>query len=370
MNPLLELRQKGQSVWLDYIQRSLITSGGLLSLIENDGVRGVTSNPSIFEKAIDTDADYDGALAELLARKPAITAQELYDVVVLEDVRNAADILRPWYDESGGTDGFVSVEPPPQLTTDTAATIAEARRLWRTIDRPNLMIKVVATTDGVRAVEELIAEGINVNITLMFSLAHYEAVAHAYIRGLERCARPGTVASVASFFVSRVDTQVDKLLEANGSEAALDLRGKIAITNAKIVYRRFREIFYGDAFSKQRDRGARVQRPLWASTSTKNPQYRDVVYVEELIGADTVNTLPPATLEAFRDHGRVRGATVMEGLAESEQELRQLADLGIDLNSIAEQLQKDGIKSFASAYGKVLAALDKRCELIIPSGRT
>jgi transaldolase len=231
------------------------------------------------------------------------------------------------------------------------------------------MIKVVATPEGVRAVDTLISEGINVNITLMFSMRHYEAVASAYIRGLERRRRPENVSSVASFFVSRVDTQVDKALESNGSSEALALRGKIAIANAKLVYRRFREIFHGEAFAALQKRGARVQRPLWASTSTKNPQYRDVLYVEELIGPETVNTLPLATLEAFRDHGRVRGATVLEGWADAEQELRKLASFGIELDAIAEQLQVDGVELFAEAYNKVMAALERRRESMAPARR-
>lgn len=369
MNPLLELRNQGQSIWLDYISRGLIASGGLRSLIENDGLRGVTSNPSIFEKAIDAGTDYDARLRELVARNSQIGAKEIYDELVIEDVRSAADALRLRYEEAGGADGFVSLEPPPQATRDTAAILAEARRLWQAVSRPNLMIKVVATPEGVKAVDTLISEGINVNITLMFSMRHYEAVVSAFMRGLERCRQPEKVASVASFFVSRVDTQVDKALEAKGTTEALALRGKIAVANARLVYRRFREIFHGDAFSTLRKRGARVQRPLWASTSTKNPNYRDVLYVEELIGPETVNTLPLATLEAFRDHGRVRGATVQDGWADAEQELGALADLGIDLNAITERLQVDGVELFAESYSKVMAALEKKREAMIPARR-
>lgn len=362
MNPLAELRSQGQSIWLDYISRALIADGGLRSMIEKDGLSGVTSNPTIFEKAIDAGTDYDGRLRELIERNPEASAGELYDQIVIDDVRRAADLLRPRHEESGGSDGFVSLEPPPQTTRDTGAILAEARRLWRDVGRPNLMIKVVGTAEGVDAVETLISEGINVNITLMFSMRHYEAVAAAYLRGLERCARPEKVASVASFFVSRVDTQIDKALEAKGSSEALALRGRIAIANARLVYRRFQEIFHGAAFEALRRKGARGQRPLWASTSTKNPQYRDVLYVEELIGPETVNTLPLATLEAFRDHGRVRGATVVEGWAEAEQDLRKLAELGIDLDAVAERLQVDGVKSFAESYNKVMTALDKKRE--------
>src|SRR6185312_9516511 len=360
MNSLLELRKRGQSIWLDYIRRDLIRNGELKRLIEDEGLRGVTSNPSIFEKAIDDSTEYDEALGGLFARNPNIEARELYDTLSIEDVRDATDILRPAYDESGGLDGFVSIEPPPQLTRDTQATIEEGRRLWRTVNRPNLMIKVVATPEGVQAVEALIAEGINVNITLMFSMKHYEAVAGAYIRGLKRCGKPEKIASVASFFVSRVDTQVDKALDALGSPEALALRGKIAIANSKRVYQRFREIFAGDDFSALRKKGAHVQRPLWASTSTKNPRYRDVLYVEELIGPETVNTIPPATMKAFRDHGQVRGDTIQENLPEADAQLQTLSKLGIDLNAIADKLQVDGVAAFASAYDRVLAALEKK----------
>lgn len=327
--------------------------------MEQDGLRGVTSNPTIFEKAIEGGTDYDSGISDLLARNPNASAKELYDDLAIEDVCHAADVLRTSYEESGGADGFVSIEPPPQLTRDTAGTIAEAQRLWRIVDRPNLMIKVVATADGVRAVEALISEGINVNITLMFSLRHYEAVATAYIRGLDRCQRPERVASVASFFVSRVDTQVDRALEQNGASEARALEGRIAIANAKIVYQRFREIFYGEPFSVQRKRGARVQRPLWASTGTKNPRYSDVLYVEELIGAETVNTIPPATLDAFRDHGHVRGDTITSDLPGARESLEALAHLGIELESIAGKLQVDGISAFAADYDRVLAALEK-----------
>ena len=360
MNPLLKLHDHSQSVWLDYIRRDLIVGGGLRALVERDGLRGVTSNPTIFEKAIDGDTDYDVGIAEALACNPNATAKELYDTLAIEDVRHAADILRPSYEAADGSDGFVSIEPPPQLTRDTAATISEAHRLWRTVDRPNLMIKVVGTAEGVAAVEALIAEQINVNVTLMFSLRHYEAVAAAYIRGLNRCRRPEHVASVASFFVSRVDTQVDRALEEVGSTEARALQGKIAIANAKIAYQRFREVFYGDPFSAQRMRGARVQRPLWASTSTKNPRYRDVLYVEELVGPDTVNTMPVTTLDAFRDHGHVRSDTITSDLDEAHQSLEGLARLGIDLNAITEKLQLDGISAFAADYDRVLAAVEKK----------
>ena len=360
MNPLLELKKQGQSVWLDYIRRGLLTDGGLARLIAEDGLGGLTSNPTIFEKAIAGTTDYDAALRAQLTKAPDTDVRTLYDGLAIADAQMAADLLRPVFDLSDCRDGFVSLEPPPQLTTDTASTIAEARRLWHAVNRPNLMIKVVATPDGVRAVEALIAEKININITLMFSLDHYEAVANAYIRGLQRCHEPAKVASVASFFVSRVDAQVDRSLEVIGTADSLALRGKIAVANAKMVYRRFREIFYAAPFTALMERGARVQRPLWASTGVKNREYRDVLYVEELIGPDTVTTLPPATLDAFRGHGRVSASSVTEGVEEAEAALSKLTELGIDLPATAAQLQADGVAAFASGYEKVLAGLDRK----------
>jgi transaldolase len=369
MNPLLNLKKHGQSVWLDYIRRSLLTEGHFRRLIEEDGLHGVTSNPTIFEKAIDGSSDYDDALRVLLDKEPATDVRTLYDNVAIEDVRMAADLLRPTYDLSDRSDGFVSLEPPPQVTEDTALTIAEVRRLWQAVNRPNLMIKVVATPEGIRAVETLIAEGININITLMFSLDHYEAVANAYITGLRQCREPAQVASVASFFVSRVDTQIDRALEAIGTADALALRGKIAVANAKMVYHRFTEIFYGAPFAALEQRGARVQRPLWASTGVKNFNYRDVLYVEELIGPDTVTTIPPATLDAFRNHGHVRGATVIEGVDQARAALFKLAELGIDLHAIAEKLQADGVAAFASDYSSVLAGLERKRQTILAGRR-
>lgn len=365
MNPLLDLQKHGQSIWLDYIRRNLLHDGSFQRLIDKDGLRGVTSNPTIFEKAIIGSGDYDGALRALLAQSPTVEASTLYDRLAVEDVQIAAELLRPAYDMSGGADGFVSIEPPPQLTKDTTSTIVEARRLWQAVNRPNLMIKVVATREGIEAVEALIADGVNINITLMFSLDHYEAVANAYIKGLQQCREPGRVASVASFFVSRVDTQVDRALDAIGTADALALRGKIAIANAKMVYRRFEEIFHGAPFAALKQRGARVQRPLWASTGVKNPNYSDVLYVEELIGPETVNTIPPATLDAFRSHGRVRGATVVTGVDEANAALSRLAGLGIDLHAVAEKLQADGVAAFASGYQSVLAGLDRKRKSVL-----
>ncbi len=357
MNRLLALSRAGQSIWIDFIRRALLDSGDLERLVRDDGVAGVTSNPTIFEKAIGGSADYDAQIRRVLAEEPGIDPHELFERVALDDIRAACDVLRPAFDRAGGADGFVSFEVPPSLANDTAATIAQAKRLWQAIARPNAMIKVPATPAGIPALEELIAAGVNVNVTLMFSLDHYEQVAQAYLRGLHRCPDPSRVASVASFFVSRVDTLVDKALEGIGGPQALALRGRAAIANSRLVYRRFREIFDGETFAPLRARGARPQRPLWASTSTKNPDYRDVVYVEELVAPDTVNTLPPATIDAFRDHGEVRGATAAEDPAGARRTLDELAALGVDLDAITERLQRDGVASFARSYDDLIAAL-------------
>jgi transaldolase/glucose-6-phosphate isomerase len=360
MNPLKELVAQGQSIWLDYIRRNLIQSGELKRLVEEDGLRGVTSNPTIFDKAISGSTDYDAALRALLAADPQAPVGNLYEPLAIEDIQMAADVLRTVYEATHGDDGYVSLEVSPHLAHDTERTINEAKRLRAAVDRPNVMIKVPATPAGIPAIEQLIADGVNVNVTLMFSMGHYEAVARAYINGLERCGNPGQVASVASFFVSRVDTMVDKALEESGNPEAKALAGKIAIANSKVVYRRFLEIFHGEGFVSLRQRGARVQRPLWASTGTKNPSYSDVLYVENLIGPETVNTLPPDTINAFRDHGKIPGPTVKEGFDEADATLARLASLGIDLNAITEKLQEDGVAAFAASFDQLMAALDKK----------
>jgi transaldolase len=359
VNPLRDLRSLGQSVWLDFISRPLLESGDFERLVVSDHVSGVTSNPTIFQKAMAAGTGYDAQFASLLTADPGLTTGALFEAAAFDDIRAAAAVLRPVYDQTERADGFVSFEVPASLADDTAATIAEARRISKALALPNLMIKVPATSAGIPAIEELIASGINVNITLMFSLGHYEQVAQAYIHGLERCARPAEVASVASFFVSRVDTAVDKALEEVGSPDALALRGRIAVANSKIVYQRFREIFYGAAFATLRARGCRVQRPLWASTSTKNPAYRDVLYVEELIGPDTVNTMPPETIEAFRDHGRVR-PTVDDRVAEAREAVLRLRSVGVDLDAITAKLQRDGVASFAQSYDMLISALETK----------
>jgi transaldolase len=366
MNSLKQLQDCGQSIWLDYIRRDLITSGEFQRLVEEDGVHGVTSNPTIFDKAITAGTAYDDALRLLLLTDPDRDAPTLFESLEIEDLQMAADILRPVYDQTEGADGFVSIEVSPRLAYDTARSIAEAQRLWKAVNRPNLMVKIPSTVAGIQAVEVLIAEGININITLMFSLAHYEAVAQAYLRGLKRNAKPHQVSSVASFFVSRVDTEVDRALQTIGTPEALSLRGEIAIANARVVYRRFREIFLGTSFEEFRSRGARLQRPLWASTGTKNPAYSDVLYVEELIGPHTINTIPPATLNAFRDHGRVQ-LTLEAGEQDAEQALARLARLGIDLGAITEKLLADGITAFTHSLDELLSSLKEKRRVLLES---
>jgi transaldolase/glucose-6-phosphate isomerase len=364
MNPLTDLQQYGQSVWLDYIRRSLIIGGELEHLIKEDGLRGITSNPTIFHKAIAGSSDYDETLNKLLKDNSRLDARHLYEKLAIEDIQKAADIFKGVYEETDGADGFVSLELSPGLAHDTEGSVAEARRFWKEVNRPNLMIKVPATPEGIPAVDALIADGINVNITLMFSLAHYEAVAQAYLRGVKKCLNPSKVTSVASFFVSRVDTAVDKALEATGSSQALELRGKIAIATAKMVYKRFKELFSGQAWERLTRNGARVQRPLWASTGTKNPVYSDVLYVEGLIGPNTINTIPPYTLNAFRDHGKVN-PTLEARLMEAEASFTRLAELGVDLKSITEKLQGDGVAAFSNSFDSLLDALEeKRHEII------
>ncbi len=367
---LQQLAALDQSIWYDNIRRALLDHGDLQALVEA-GVTGVTSNPSIFEKAIAGSADYDEAMAELvtegrsLASRPGQAEIEIFEALAIEDIRRAADLLRPVYEGTNGVDGYVSLEVSPTLAHDTEGTIAEARRLFAALDRPNVMIKVPATPAGIPAIEALIGEGINVNVTLMFSLAHYDAVAEAYIAGLEKLAAEGgdlsKVASVASFFVSRVDTAVDRALEAMGNE---ELLGKIAIANAKAAYARFQETFGGPRWEKLAARGARVQRPLWASTGTKNPLYPDTLYVDALIGPDTVNTVPPATLSAFMDHGTA-APTLEEGVAEAREQLAQLAGLGIDLLAITQKLQDEGVTSFADAFQSLLASVAEKREKLL-----
>ena len=365
MTRLNELNQAGQSVWLDYIRRAYIASGELQAIIEA-GVTGITSNPSIFEKAIAGSSDYDADIQRLVMTGRGTTG--IYEALALDDIGRAADLLRPVYERTAGRDGYVSLEVSPELAHDTAGTIADARRLFAALGRPNVMIKVPATPAGIPAFQTLISEGINVNVTLMFSLAHYEAVAEAYLRGLEARAAAGgdlsRVASVASFFVSRVDSAVDKALAAAGNQ---QLPGKIAVANAKITYQRFQAIFTGPRWQKLAQAGAQPQRVLWASTSTKNPAYSDTLYVDELIGPHTVNTMPLNTVDAFLDHGTV-AETLTAGLDEAQAQLAQLAELGIDLAAITEQLQVAGVDAFATAFRGMLDSVARKRAQIAAAG--
>jgi transaldolase len=361
MTRLQELAKLGQSVWLDYISRSLITSGDLQSLID-EGLKGVTSNPTIFEKAIAGSNDYDNDIRRLSAQGKS--DMEIYETLAVEDIQRAADLLRPLHEASRGLDGYVSLEANPKLAHDTEGTLVEVRRLWKLLARPNVMIKVPAVAAGIPAVESLTAEGINVNVTLIFSMIHYDAVARAYVAGMEKLAAAGgrvdQVASVASFFVSRIDTAVDRAL---GKKGVTDLQGRIAVDYSKLVYSRFRGTLAASGWKRLAERGARVQRLLWGSTGTKNPGYSDVLYVDHLIGPDTVNTLPPATLEAFRDHGRV-DATVAEGLQDALARLSRLEALGISIGRITQELQDEGVAAFDRSFEELLKSIaEKRKKL-------
>jgi transaldolase/glucose-6-phosphate isomerase len=358
-NRIVELGELGQSIWYDNIQRGMLKNGKFEELIAA-GILGVTSNPTIFDKAISGSDDYDSSLREFIAA--GFDLDTIYEKLVLEDIATAADHLRGIYDDTNGLDGYVSVEVRPTLANNTQGTIEEARRLFNTLDRPNIMIKVPATPQGIPAIETLISEGININVTLMFSLKHYESVANAYLAGLERRAASGEdinhIASVASFFVSRVDTLVDKALEEVGNTS---LKGQIAIANSKAAYMRFRQIFSGERWDKLAAAGAQVQRPLWASTGTKNPDYSDTVYIDSLIGPDTVNTVPPDTLDAFLDHGQVE-PTLDTGLDLALNQMEELSDLGIDLDAVTEKLQEDGVFSFAASFTSLMENLSEKCE--------
>ena len=357
---LHELSELGQAVWLDFIQRSLIQSGDLLDYVEQ-GITGVTSNPAIFAKAITEGSEYDGQM-EALAQQGK-SAEEIYEELTLEDARFAADVLRPIFDETHGRNGFFSLEVNPHLAHDRQGTVNEARRLFSKVARPNVMIKVPAAKEGYQAIRELTEDGLNVNITLIFSLGQYEQVMEAYLSGLEERASHGYglghIASVASFFVSRVDTAVDELLDQHKNPDARSLKGKIGIANAKLAYQRFKEVFTGERWSHLAKVGARIQRVLYGSTGTKNPEYSDVLYVENLIGVDTINTVPPETLEAFNDHGTV-SLTLEQGLEESRAHLEQLASLGIDLEEVGLNLLNNGMEKFTHPYDKALDTIRER----------
>jgi transaldolase / glucose-6-phosphate isomerase len=369
-NPLKELLKFGQSMWLDYIRRDLFTTGKLKQMIADDGLRGMTSNPAIFEKAIADSSLYDDFLKTLASRSDLDTTGR-YEQIAIRDIQDAADTLRPVYDESSFRDGYVSLEVSPYLARKTKETIDEARRLWKTVQRENVMIKVPGTEEGLPAIRQLIGEGININVTLLFAQEVYVQVAEAYIAGLEDLAARGgnlkKMASVASFFISRIDTLIDSLLndklkattDPNQQALLKSVLGKVAIANGKLTYQRYQNIFSGPRWQALAAKGAQTQRVLWASTSTKNPNYRDVIYVEELIGQDTVNTMPPATIDAFRDHGLLRNS-LTEDVAGAAKVMDDLARTGISIKQVTDKLTDDGVKLFADAFDKLLAAVASR----------
>jgi transaldolase len=371
-NPLKALLDYGQSMWLDYIRRDLITSGSLKKMIENDGLRGMTSNPAIFEKAIGESSLYDDILQSLAARRD-LDATACYEQIAIRDIQGVADILRPVYEQSKFRDGYVSLEVSPLLARKTQQTIEEARRLWKAVNRENVMIKVPGTAEGLPAIRQLIGEGININVTLLFAQEVYEKVAEAHIAGLEDLAKRGgnlnKIAGVASFFISRIDTLVDSIIDdklkaaTDAQQQALlkSLKGKVAIANGKLTYQRYQSIFSGPRWEVLASKGAQTQRVLWASTSTKNPEYRDVMYVEELIGPDTVDTMPPATIDAFRDHGKLRNS-LAENVPAAQKVMDDLAKAGISISEVTTKLTNDGVKLFADAFHKLLTAVEKSTE--------
>ena len=368
-NPLKQLLTYGQAMWLDYIRRDLFTTGKLKGMITDDGLRGMTSNPSIFEKAIADSSLYDDQLKSLAAQK-GLDATGRYEQIAIRDIQSAADTLRPVYEQSNFRDGYVSLEVSPYLARKTQETIDEARRLWKTVQRENVMIKIPGTAEGIPAIRQAIGEGININVTLLFAQEVYEKVAEAYIAGMEDFSKRGgnlkKMAGVASFFISRIDTLVDSMLNeqlkkaSGGSEEARlkSLLGKVAIANGKLTYQRYQRIFSGSRWEALAAKGAQTQRVLWASTSTKNPNYRDVIYVEELIGPDTVNTMPPATIDAFRDHGHLRNS-LTEDVAGAQKVMDDLGRSGISMKEVTDKLTDDGVKLFADAFDKLLAAVEK-----------
>jgi transaldolase len=368
-NPLLELEALGQSVWLDDIDRGQLRSGLFQRLIDADGLSGATGNPTIFEHAIDHGTAYDEQMQQLITEGKS--AQEIYEALAMTDVKTVSDLLRPIYGRTEGQDGFVSIEVSPYLAQDTEGTLSEVRRFWKAIDRPNLMVKIPATPAGIPAIRQALAEGININITLIFSIENYRQVAEAYLSALEERSAEGQdigrVASVASFFVSRVDVLVDNLLEGKMKAVGISverqklkaLQGKIAIANARLAYQEFKRLFSGPRFTALKQQGARVQRPLWASTGTKNPAYRDVLYVEELIGPDTVNTMPLTTIERFREHGRVR-LSIEDHLLEAKAQLAGLADVGLHYDQITQQLQEEGVQKFIDSFHTLFQCIDTK----------
>jgi transaldolase len=370
-NPLVAAHKEGQSLWLDFIQRSMLHNGELEKLIQQDDVRGITSNPSIFEAAIANTDEYDPQIRSILESDSSIDALGIFKQLAVTDIAKAADIFRPVYDSSRGDDGMVSLEVSPTLAHETDATVAEAVELHKAVNRDNAMIKVPGTAEGVAAFEELTARGISVNVTLLFSVSRYQEIVQAYLRGLQRrldADQPvNRIASVASFFVSRVDAAVDeKLTELDNKAATEPLMGKIAIANAKVAYSYYQNIFNSPQFGKLAAAGAIPQRLLWASTGTKNPDYSDVYYVEELMGPDTVNTVPPKTMDAFRDHGVVENR-LEKGLDQAAGQLEALAAAGVNLDAITQSLEQAGVKSFAEAFDRLMTAIDTKRQQITSS---
>ncbi len=367
MNPLRDLEKQGQSIWLDFITRQFVTDGHMKKLIQDDGLKGVTSNPTIFQKAISGGKEYDSQIHELQSQGKA--SEAIFEALEVQDIQQACDLFRPVYDSTQGADGFVSIEVSPRLANDTQGTLKEARHLFQAVHRPNVMVKIPGTKAGLPAIEQALGEGININITLIFALERYQAVMEAWLTGLEFASQAGktlsSIASVASFFVSRVDSLIDGQLEKKGKS---DLMGKAAIANAQLAYEMFGKIRSGARFQALAAKGARLQRPLWASTSTKNPKYRDVLYVEELIGRDTVNTLPLPTLEAFRDHGKVR-ASLGGDTSSATQLLEQLKAAGIDMSAVTQQLEDDGVRLFIESYDSLLKSLEAKKEALKAGAR-
>jgi transaldolase len=366
--PLQQLSDLGQSVWIDSLSREMMDSGELERLIREDSVVGVTTNPSIFQKAMASGHAYDDQMREVFEREQ--DGKEIFLQLAITDVRRACDILRPVWDEArpdGGRDGWVSIEVDPNFAMDTEKTLEEAIRLHEAVDRPNVFVKIPATQPGLQAIEDAVARGIPINVTLIFSLQRHREVTEAYLRGLERLIEgggdPSGIASVASFFVSRVDTEVDKRLDEIGGHD--ELKGKIAVANAKLAYQTYKEVFAGERWEKLQSAGATAQRCLWASTSTKNPEYRDVLYVEELIGPDTVNTMPAETIEAFQDHGEVRGNTLEEGVDEARALLDKLGEIGISYDDVTETLEREGVEKFAESFRELLEGVAKKRDALV-----
>ena len=374
MNKLKQLEACGQSVWLDYLKRSLIESGELCVLIERDGLKGVTSNPSIFEKAIGEADEYADALEQFQAYADHNISEKIYEHLAIADIRAAADILRPVYDQTHGRDGYISLECSPYLANDFEATVGEARRLWAEVNRPNLMVKVPATPSGIPAIRQLTSDGLNINITLLFSVDVYEQVLDAYLSGLEDLSRAGgdisKIASVASIFVSRIDSAIDKRLDKIRDKRAGLLRGKVGIANAKIAYARYKELFSAPRWQVLAASGAKTQRLLWASTGVKDPAYKDTMYVEALIGRDSVDTIPPATMDSFRHHGTVTPDAIEQDVESARVVLTVLEQLGVSLDEVTKELVKDGVQKFADAFDKLFGSIVRRRCMLQECDRT